>query len=314
MYKIDEELSPIVLFAYNRLDKLINTIEKLKANKLADRSDLFVFSDGSKNDMDFESVNSVRHYLKSISGFKTVKIIYRKSNIGLASNVIDGVSEIVDKYGKIIVLEDDILTSEDFLLYMNKALKKYSDDTRVMAVSGYVSPFNNRELPDCYFMQYFDCWGWATWKDRWEKYQKNPKELVAKTNLKEIRKINFYGSAPDMWNQVLDNYRGRNNTWAIFFHIMVCKYDGFVLFPKYSLCKNIGLDGTGTNCDSSKDFDTETIDHYDNIVFPNNVDSDYTAIKHFVIFNKKRIKFLDKLYFFALRLLFDNVIYRAILQ
>lgn len=310
--QIDDELAPIALFVYNRLDKLILTIENLKLNKLADRSQLYVFSDGAKNDFDLEGVNKVRAYLKSISGFKDVFICTREKNVGLASNIISGVSEIIDKYGKIIVLEDDILTSENFLLYMNESLDKYNDKEQVMAISGYVSPFDNVDLPEFYFMPFFDCWGWATWYDRWNLYKRNPVELVESTDLNLIRKINLSGSAPDMWSQVLENYRGRMKTWAIFFHVAICKNDGLVLYPKYSLCQNIGLDGSGTNCDDSKAFDTELVERYDDLNLPDKIMRESIAVSRFIDFNSKRINFGSKIYYFVLRIAFRNSISRTL--
>src|SRR3989339_698479 len=139
-------LSPIVLFVYNRLEHTRKTIEALQKNELAKDSELFLYSDGPKNEENIKKVNEVRKYINSIDGFKKVKIVEREINFGLARSIIAGVTDIVNKYGKIIVLEDDIVTSPYFLTFMNDALCLYENEEKVMHISGYFFPVENKNL------------------------------------------------------------------------------------------------------------------------------------------------------------------------
>ena len=167
-------LAPIVLFAYNRLEHLKKTINALQKNILALDSELYIFSDGAKNEETLQQINKVREYIKTITGFKSITIIERKENLGLANSIISGVTEIVNKYGKIIVLEDDMVTSRHFLKYMNDALDYYENENRVIGIHGYIYPVK-KELPNTFFIKGADCWGWATWKRGWDLFEHDGK-------------------------------------------------------------------------------------------------------------------------------------------
>ena len=296
-------LSPVVLFAYNRLDHTIKCIEYLKNNYLCEKTILFIVSDGPKNENDKKSVDEVRGYLHQVKGFKKVNIIERKKNYGLAHNIVSGITQIINHYGKIIVLEDDIITSPYFLIYMNNALNRYEKQFEVMSVSGYVPPIDVNSLPDYYFMPWFDCWGWGTWKDRWRLFEKKPKKFIKESNLSFIHRVNVNGSSPDMWSTLIDNYRGKRNTWAIFYFASICKANGFVLYPKYPYAKNIGFDGSGENCDNGYIYEVDlNRDYKENL--PINLSLDKEAMKAFSEFNRKRIKPIEKLTYYIKILIF----------
>ena len=140
-------LAPIILFVYNRPEHTKKTLESLKINELASDSLLFIFSDGNKNENDRKSVEEVRNYISTISGFKEINIILREKNLGLADSVISGVAEVIEKYGKAIVLEDDIVTSKYFLKFMNEALDFYDADKKIYSISGYNFPI---KIPKSY--------------------------------------------------------------------------------------------------------------------------------------------------------------------
>jgi GT2 family glycosyltransferase len=161
------ELAPIVLFTYNRPVHTKQTIDALLKNTLATDSDIIIFSDYPKTEKVVESVKQTREYLKTIKGFRSIKIIERNENFGLANNIIDGVTTVVNQYGKIIVLEDDLLTSPYFLRYMNEALMLYENEKDVVCIHGYIYPVKQK-LPDTFFLRGADCWGWATWKHGWD--------------------------------------------------------------------------------------------------------------------------------------------------
>jgi len=165
----EKVLAPIVLFVYNRPWHMRQTIEALQKNELAEVSELFIFSDGPKSEADKEKVLEVREYIKTIPGFKSVTLIKRERNIGLAQSIITGVTDVINRYGRIIVLEDDMVTSPYFLKFMNEALEFYKDAEKVVCVHGYIYPIEAK-LPETFFLRGADCWGWATWKRGWDLF------------------------------------------------------------------------------------------------------------------------------------------------
>ncbi|GAB6182730.1 glycosyltransferase [Thermodesulfovibrio hydrogeniphilus] len=239
--------APIVLFVYNRPWHTQQTVEALKKNEMAKESELFIFSDGAKAEKDLEKVKEVREYIKTIDGFKKVTIIERDKNLGLASNIIDGVTTIVNQYGKIIVLEDDLATSPYFLRFMNEALEMYQDEEKVMHISGYIYPIKTEGLDDTFFIKPTTCWGWATWARAWKYFKKDADFYIKQFNKNMIKDFNLNG-AYNYFDQIVKNKKGKINTWAIFWYASVYLQGGLSLHPKESYVLNIGFDEEGTHC------------------------------------------------------------------
>lgn len=249
------KLAPIVLFVYNRLEHTKKTIEALQKNSLANQSELFIYSDASKNKENNEKVEIIRDYLKTINGFKKITITERDINFGLAKSVILGVSNIVDKFGKVIVLEDDIVTSSNFLKFMNDSLIYYQNDERIMSISGYTYPF---QIPNSYKKDVFlffrtSSWGWATWKDEWNSVDfditKDHKIFKDKTLQKKLNR-----GGDDLFGMLIEQMEGKINSWAIRFALSHAMNDKFGLLPTKSLAQNIGFDLSGTHCEVSDEF------------------------------------------------------------
>ena len=239
-------LSPVVLFVYNRPYHTKKTIEALQSNKLSKYSNLIIYADGSKDKESNENVLQVSNYLITIKGFKSVKIIRRNENYGLASNIISGVSEVLNEHNKIIVLEDDLVTSPFFLNYMNDALNAYVDDNNVGCIHGYVYPINN--INSDFFIKGADCWGWATWKKSWDYFEKDGKKLLKKLKKRNLHK-DTYNVKCGYIKMLKDQIYGRNNSWAVRWYFSAYLNDLYCLYPKTSYVQNIGFDGSGTNCD-----------------------------------------------------------------
>jgi hypothetical protein len=245
--------APIVLFVYNRLDHTKKTIEALQKNELADQSELFIYSDAPKNEQVVSSTNSVRQYLRCISGFKKVTVIERETNFGLAKNIIKGVTEVCNRYGKVIIIEDDVVTSPQFLTFMNTALDKYINEPSVWHISGWNYPIDPDGLGDAFFWRAMNCWGWATWADRWQYFVKDPGHLVENWDKGKVKRFNLDG-AYNFWLQVKLNHSGKINTWAIFWYSTIFANAGLCLNPAQSLVANIGHDGSGENCERDEVF------------------------------------------------------------
>lgn len=241
------QLAPIVLFTYNRPVHTRQTIEALLKNEYASESDLIIFSDAPKNNATEEGVRQTRAYLKEITGFRSIRLIERTENMGLAANIIDGVTQIVNEYGRIIVLEDDLLTSPYFLKFMNEALTMYEQVEEVISVHGYVYPVK-KSLPENFFLIHTDSLGWGTWKDQWAYFNPNGEELLLQlTQRKLLRKFNFDGSY-DFVKMLKRQIKGENDSWAIRWYASAFLKGKLSLFPNKSLVFHNGGDNTGTNC------------------------------------------------------------------
>ena len=242
--------APIALFAYNRLDHLKITINNLKKNYLANSSELIIFSDGPKNQSDIKKIIHIREYLKKIKGFKKIYIKERKTNYGLSKNIIDGVSEILKKFKKIIVIEDDLVVNRYFLKYMNRGLTLYQRNKNVASIHGYVYPIkdiNNKIQSNTFFIKGADCWGWATWKRAWIQFDSNGKKLLRKLiNKKKIKEFNFNNNY-DYFKMLLDQVNNKNDSWAIRWYASCFLKNMYTLYPVKTFVKNIGLDNTGQN-------------------------------------------------------------------
>jgi len=263
--------SPIVLFVYNRISHTRQTVEALKQNHLAGLSDLIIYSDGHKtNDKESFKVFEVRKYLKKITGFRSIKIIERKKNLGLAESIINGVTSTLNKYDKIIVLEDDLVTSQYFLNFMNDALNSYVDDDDVCCIHGYSYPIKN--INSDFFIKGADCWGWATWKKAWNFFEKDSKKLLEELKRKNLHK-DRYNLKCGYTKMLKDQIDGKNNSWAIRWYFSAYLNDLYCLYPKKSFVNNIGFDGSGTNCDQTNKYQ-------------NSINEDYNFNKEVYIFNK----------------------------
>jgi putative methyltransferase (TIGR04325 family) len=250
---MNNDLAPVTLFVYNRPEHTRKTIEALQKNFLAKNSELFIFSDGPKNEDAKENVEKVREHIRTIVGFKDVTIIEREKNLGLAKSIISGVTEIINRYGKIIVMEDDLVSSPYFLQYMNEALVFYEDEEKVISIHGYVYPVKG-VLPETFFLKGADCWGWATWKRGWELFKEDGQKLLDELKKRGLEKeFDFQGTYP--YTQMLeDQIAGKNSSWAILWYASAFLNNKLTLYPGKSLINNIGLDDQGTHCGVSDKF------------------------------------------------------------
>ena len=243
--------APIVLFVYNRPYHTRRTLEALSRNELATQSDLFIFADGAKENALPEQllqIEETRKVIRERQWCKNVEIIESSQNKGLAKSIIEGVTKIVNQYGKIIVLEDDLLTGKYFLNYMNEALDKYENKEKVWHITSWRDPVETSNPNSSFFYPVMDCWGWATWANRWQNYKKDYVFYKKKFSRKMRKAFNIDGTDKGMWQQILDNEAGKINTWAIFWYATIFLHNGLCLAPCSSLVRNIGFDNSGEHC------------------------------------------------------------------
>ena len=237
-----KNLAPIAIFTYTRLEALKKTIKFLKKNKIAKFSEIYIFSDCYKNKIDQPYVNSVRKYLKSIKGFKKINLILRKENYGLAKNITKGINTIIKKRKKIIVLEDDIIVSSNFLEYMNDALIRYENDKKIWHINSWNYEISAPDVEyNTFFTRHMNCWGWATWENRWKYFKKEPNKIIKKFDKESIFKFNIENNL-NYYSQLKRNKEGKINTWAIFWYANIFLQNGLCLSPIKTLSRNIGFD------------------------------------------------------------------------
>ncbi|MES3002262.1 MAG: glycosyltransferase [Pseudomonadota bacterium] len=246
--------APIALFVHDRLAHAQRTVASLLRNPGAALSDLYVFSDGPRTPQKQAAVDSVRRFVSGISGFRSVRIVRRAVNYGLARSIIEGVSQVLAESDRLIVLEDDMVTSPHFLAYMNEALDRFRDDDRVVSVHGYVYPVR-ADLPEAFFLQGADCWGWGTWRRGWSVFNPDGRALLDElTRRKLLHAFDFNASHPYS-DMLREQIAGRNDSWAIRWYASAFLADKLTLYPGRSLVHNIGNDSSGTHA-----VDTDTHD------------------------------------------------------
>ena len=249
-------LAPIVVFTYNRPEHTLRTLNALLINPLANESDIIIYSDSARTANHNKAVDEVRSYLSDLTGFRSIKVIHRDENFGLAESIIQGVTEVLQRSEKVIVLEDDMVVSPYFLEYMNEALEKFFDDDRVISVHGYVYPVKI-ELPEAFFLTGADCWGWATWRRGWDLFNSEGKYLLDELVRRHLIQEFDYNGAYPFLSMLKDQIKGANDSWAIRWHASAFLAGKLTLYPGRSLVHNIGTDSSGIHCGDLDNMDAK---------------------------------------------------------
>lgn len=295
-------LAPIILFVFNRPEHTRKTLLSLKENELAKDSLLIIYVDGLKfnsTEEQKERNEAVKKVIREEVWCKEVVIIESENNKGLAKSIVDGVTENVRKYGKVIVLEDDLITDRFFLKFMNDGLDMYEFEDSVACISGYIYPVKN-VLPNTFFIKGADCWGWATWERSWDLYDDNGSRLLEQLEDKKLSfDFNFFNSYPyiDMLKDQIDK---KNNSWAILWYASAYLRNKLTLYPGKSLIQNIGIDGSGIHSGESNLFDVEILNQeviLEKIPVLENVSAKKNISEYFhVIFKVNKVTFLKRIY------------------
>ena len=241
------QLAPIALFVYNRPDHTRRVVASLLKNPLAAGSELHVFCDGPRDRDAEESVNAVRSYVHGIEGFADVRVYEQSSNRGLAESIVYGVDRLCEQYGRVIVVEDDLLLAPHFLAYLNTALERYQEDPRVMQVSGHMFPVKVDVADDALFLPFTTSWGWGTWASAWKLFDPAAKGHAALRKDRSRRQAFDMDGAYDYFSMLEAQLAGKIDSWAIRWYLSVFVNEGMVLYPRKSLVQNIGFDGSGTH-------------------------------------------------------------------
>jgi hypothetical protein len=282
-----QQLAPIALFVYNRPEHTRRTLAYLKNNLLADESRLYIFSDAPKSPADAAKVEDVRQLIRMTEGFKSIRIIERKENLGLANSVIAGVTQLVNQYGKVIVFEDDLLSSPQTLAFYNEALDRYANEEKVMHISAFMHPIKTEGLPETFFYRAASSWSWATWDRAWKYFEPDVNKLIKQFDQAKILRFSMEGNM-NFWKQIEDFKSGKNNSWAIRWYASIFLKGGLTFNPTHSLIENIGTDGSGTHS-NNEDIYKVKMSNKPITYFPTQIaenEAAYQAVKHFFKYRK----------------------------
>lgn len=246
------------MIVYNRPERTRTMVESLQHNQLAGESDLFVFSDAAKDENDEVRVRKVRDYIKTIDGFHSLLIVERQEHMGLARSVISAVTQTVRKYGRVIVIEDDLECAPFILDYFNAALERYKEEKKVFTIAGFCFPTlaKDIEMDHTYFLRLFNPWSWATWADRWEQFDPNASGWQVLSQDRRMRGHFDFDNTYKYSRALEEQMTVGIDSWAIRWYWSIYKKNGLNLFPCQTLARNLGFDGSGTH----KIFVTECLD------------------------------------------------------
>jgi glycosyltransferase involved in cell wall biosynthesis len=249
---MDMNLCPIAIFTYNRPDTLRETVNSLLNAAFSDQSILFIFSDGPKRPTEGHIVDEIRKYIRQIKGFKEVHYYFSETNHGLAKSIISGVSKVLQIYKSVIVLEDDLIVTPNFLSFMNKALNEYHSDDKVFSISGYSFDLKKSqdEINDAYFLNRGWSWGWATWKNRWDKVDWSVSDYNEFSRNPSLKK-EFNKGGSDLTAMLHKQMTNKLDSWAIRWFYAQFKDGGLTLYPVSSKILNNGFDNRATHTTGS---------------------------------------------------------------
>lgn len=253
---VNNSLAPVVIFAYNRPDHLRNCLESLSKNRESLETEFFVSLDGPRNPYDQAKNTECISVLSEFRSFKKLEIWRNETNLGLSRSILGGVNRIFEMYSSAIFVEDDLVVSRHFLKFMNEGLNLYELDFRVASIHGYQYPIANI-FDGPIFLRGADCWGWATWKSRWETCSFDAKILHKRmVDLKLAEVFDLDGTIQNT-RMLLDFTDGKNDSWAIRWHAEMFLSEKYTVYPPRSLAKNVGSDGSGINSGTTNIFDTK---------------------------------------------------------
>jgi glycosyltransferase involved in cell wall biosynthesis len=238
--------APVAIFVYNRSDHLRRCLDSLLANPEASRTDVFVFCDGPKSELDRPAVERVRSVVENLSGFASVTVFSQEENNGLAPSIISGVSAMLKDHEKLIVVEDDLVLSPGFLRFINDGLDFYAADERVASIQGYFYPVKEK-LPETFFLRGTDCFGWGTWKRAWDLFESDSHSLISQLRQKRLlREFDLDGSYS--YTRMLKAHaKGEISSWAVRWHATTYVRDMVSLYPGRSLVLHTGDDELATH-------------------------------------------------------------------
>ena len=239
--------TPIAVFAYRRPDHVRRMLASLAQCAGLDSCDVHIFCDGAKNPADADAVAATRAVVRKWAATHGANAVERTGNLGLAKSIVSAVSDLVEHHGRVIVIEDDLILSRDFLSFMLAGLDRYEDEERILQISGFAFTTGHPTETDAAFLPHASTWGWATWRRAWRHFRWEPQGVDAITNKSVERRFNLDDAYPYS-TLLVERLAGRNDSWGILWYWSMFRANGLVIFPRESLVCVGGADGSGTHC------------------------------------------------------------------
>jgi len=225
----------------------------LALNQGAGQQQVIIILDGAKKEQDKPLQEAIKEIVSQAAGFASVELMQNPINLGLSGSIITHVTQKVNEFGAVIVLEDDMETSPLFLRYMHDALEKYEHSQEVISIHAYVYPIAG--LPSSFFLKGADCWGWATWKNKWALFNPNGESLLRELKQRHLLKRFDYNHSYGYTKMLKQQIAGKNQSWAVRWYASALLADKLTLYPGKSLVRNIGNDASGTHSKKTDVFD-----------------------------------------------------------
>lgn len=284
--------APIVIFGFDRPLHLENMIKSLSANVEAQESEAHIFIDGPTNKVDMDNYKKVIEIVNGELPFKKSHVTVREKNLQCKNNIIFGVTEVIQKTGKAIIMEDDLVVSNQFLHFMNSSLEKYDNNNNIWHINGYSFPQLLGSEKKTSISKLAQPWGWATWVENWnifvsEDNQYYKKNIISTLSKQQREEYNFYNLA-SYWEEALKlDGKNKNSIWDAYWYQTIYLNKGFTIFPQVSHVQNFGFDGTGLHCGVNKEFDTR-LNTQQTTIFPNKIKESLIYKANVYFFHKKR--------------------------
>lgn len=289
-------MNPLAVFVYNRPEHTNLMFESLSDCSDLDRCSVYIYCDGPKGENDKDNVNAARKVAKYWANKLGATLTLRETNYGLSKSIIIGVTELCEKFGRTIVVEDDLIVSPDFISYMLQALDRYENDTNIYQVTGFMFPIDISEGNDAVILPFTGTWGWATWQRAWKALCLDTEKALIELQNEKIRELFDLGGNYPYFAILKARAEGRNDSWGILWWWSVFKENGLVIHPRESLVWVGGWDGTGTHCSDVQNIGNTPPDNFnypklsDPISFPddNIVNEEvFKNVKRFLSSQKK---------------------------
>ncbi len=245
-------LAPIVIFAFNRPGHLSNLFTSLLTNPEAQFSKIYLFIDGPRSSDDNKPIEATRKIGEQFSSFLNITIFQNEKNIGLSESILGGIDKVLLNHDRVIVLEDDLELSSNFLSFINRGLEVHTNDLSVASIQGF-SLIDLKSAQSSYFLRGADCWGWATWSNRWDSLVRDPRILLDQLRSKKLTTDFDLNGAYPYTNMLERNCNKAIDSWAIRWHASMFLEGKVSLYPAKSLVRNMGRDGSGTHGGSQEE-------------------------------------------------------------
>lgn len=243
--------TPVAFFTYNRPEHTRKALGALSKCRNIESCEFYLFSDGSHSDEAKSDVGATRKVLHQWAKDFNARVLEQPRNLGLAKSIVTGVTDLCNQYGRVIVVEDDLIVSPDFLDYMIQSLDHYENENHVMQVGGFTLSPPSGLTTDTFLLPVTSTWGWATWQRAWQHFSWEPVGLeIAKRDVEWLHRFNLNETCA-FSSMLEDRIAGRNDSWGILWWYAVSRLNGLVVYPAQSLVWNGGFDGSGIHCGSS---------------------------------------------------------------